>query len=388
MATWNQQNGSGLLREYLDGGPIMIILIRSNDANPDPRLQKYIDYLERIGRNYLVIAWNRNNIDISKERYVYFNKEAKFGAGIKNIPKKISWFAFIIKKLWEYRKDFSIIHACDLDTALPSFFVGNLLGKKIIFDVFDWISSPSSKSILGRLLWVVENYVFNNSNYKIVCESYRLNQINIKSHHNISILPNIPILKFSNDLIVEEVIKKQREKYSKIYSYVGVFDKNRGIEEFLEVISKYGEYCLNIAGFGNLENLINKYSNFENIVFWGKVDYNKGLNIMEKSDLILAFYYLDNPVHHYAAPNKYYEGLFLGKAILTNKGTLLSNKIAQENTGYIIEEGKDGIKEFISNFKKEEEYYIKNKNSSKVWNEKYREYTNKFMEENYYNMIN
>lgn len=49
----------------------MVILIRSNYANPDPRLQKYINFLEKNNIKYLVIAWNRSGTKLIKENYIF-----------------------------------------------------------------------------------------------------------------------------------------------------------------------------------------------------------------------------------------------------------------------------------------------------------------------------
>lgn len=366
----------------------MIILIRSNDANPDPRLQKYINYLNETNEQYTVIAWNRGNGVMEKENYIYFNKPTAFGLGVKNIPNKMSWFVFVVKQLLVLRKKYKVIHACDLDTAIPAFIIKKLLNKKIVFDVFDWVSSTERKSLFGKGLSKVENYIFKNSDYTILCEQYRINQVREDARRESLILPNIPDLQFGPDEAIESLISEQQHQYRIVLSYVGVFDKNRGLEDILDIVSTNKEICLNIAGFGFLEKQVKEVaSEHENINYWGKVDYNTGLNIMKNSDIIMAMYYLTNEVHKYAAPNKYYEGLFLGKAIFTNEGTLLAEKIMSENTGYVIEEGRNGIEEFLSNWSATNELEMKNKNSRTLWENYFKNYTKKFMENSYQEIL-
>lgn len=367
----------------------MVILIRSNDASPDPRLQKYINYLDSVGEKYTVLAWNRAGTFIEKENYIYFNKKAEFGLGIRNIPKKLMWFLFILKQLIKYKNRYKTIHACDLDTAIPSYMVKILLNKKMVFDVFDWMSVNNSNTLLGRLLSKTENYVFKNSDYTIICEKHRLSQVHETARRESYVLPNIPDIEFTVEQNLTDKLCIQHENYKTVLTYVGVFDLNRGLEEILEVVSQNKDICLNIAGFGFLNEKVKTYANkFENIIYWGKVDYNKGLNLLKNADLIVAFYYLTNPVHKYAAPNKYYESLFLGKPLITNDGTLVSKNVLENNTGFVINEGSKALFEFLTKPLNLKEINKKSESCKKIWLEVYSDYTSNFMKESYCKMLN
>ena len=56
----------------------MVFLIRSTDVNPDPRVQKYIDYYTKSFTDYKIIAWNRDGNELSKENTIYFNERRIF----------------------------------------------------------------------------------------------------------------------------------------------------------------------------------------------------------------------------------------------------------------------------------------------------------------------
>lgn len=366
----------------------MIILIRSNDANPDPRLQKYINYLEREGQAYKVIAWNRSKNAMNKANYIYFNLNAEFGLRYKNIPKKAKWFMFVISQLIKHKKKLKVIHACDLDTMIPAYVVKMLVGKKVIFDVFDWVSTYENQSALGKIIGFMENQLFKRSDYAILCEKYRIDQVQEKCRREHLVLPNIPDIAYKEDVEVSEIMDQQHKKYKVVLSYVGVFDPNRGLEDMLAFVSENKNYCINIAGFGNLEKYIDEIARaHSNIIYWGKVDYNKGLNIMKFSNLIVSFYYLSNRAHKFAAPNKYYEGLFLGKAILTNHGTAVAEKTLAGNTGFVINEGKEAIQTFLEEQYNMEALQEKNLNAKVLWESSYEGYTQKFMEECYKGII-
>jgi glycosyltransferase involved in cell wall biosynthesis len=366
----------------------MVIIIRSNEVNPDPRVQKYIDFLKSNNVNYEVIGWNRNGKAINKENFLFFNLNAKYGMGYSNIINKLRWFLFIIKYLIMNRNKYNYVHACDLDTALPVYIASLITRKKLIFDIFDLASTENRKDLLSRLIKFIEMYIAEKSDYLIICEDERREQLHIKSR-DIFVMPNIPNEEIIEDKDVISKMKEQDINYDLVLSYVGVFDVNRGIEDTLKLVANKRNILLNIAGFGSLEEKVVSYARkYPNIVYWGKVNYNTGLNIMKNSDLILAMYYKTNPHHKYAAPNKYYEGLMLGVPIITTRETLVGKKTDKYETGFVIDEGIQYLEELLEKDRLKFIISLKKKNCSSIWNDKYKEYINIFMQESYNTILN
>lgn len=120
-----------------------------------------------------------------------------------------------------------------------------------------------------------------------------------------------------------------------------------------------------------------------NISFYGTVPYEKGIQIMENSDIIMAIYEKVVLNNVYAAPNKYYEGLYLGKPILTTQGTLVGNHTEKYKTGFVIGEsladlesfwGQEHLQQLISEY---------GKNAKNLWEEKFKSYVQQFMIQKY-----
>ncbi len=365
----------------------MIVLVRSNDINPDPRLQKYIDFLEKKGKSFIVLGWNREKNVIEKPNYKYFHLQAKYGAKYLNMFNKLRWFLFIYKYLIIHRKEYNIVHACDFDTAFPVYLAKITTKKKMIFDIFDWMSDVHNKGVIYSIIGFFERRIFLKSEYAIICEEERKKQIPV-AKEEVLVMPNIPTINFIVERKIKEIFEKQKQDYELILSYVGVFDTDRGLESLLEFVSENKYICLNVAGFGRLENKIAIMSDkYSNIRYWGKVNYNKGLNIMKESDIVVAMYYKTNPLHEYAAPNKYYEGLMLGVPIITTKETLVGKKTDKHNTGFVIAEGKSSLENLFLNSDLKQQILVKQKNSTKLWNEKYKYYIPDFLEQEYYPII-
>jgi glycosyltransferase involved in cell wall biosynthesis len=221
----------------------------------------------------------------------------------------------------------------------------------------------------------------------ILCEEERKAQAKGKNE-NVWILPNIPndVNKFDEETLTKT--QEQKLSYKYVVSYVGVFDKDRGLENLLEVISRRPDILLNIAGFGVLGALVQEYaSKFDNICHWGRVDYSVGQSIMKNSDMIAAMYHLTSPLHKYAAPNKYYESLYLGVPMITTENTLVGSKVKKYNTGFVIAEARDSLEAVFDSEALEKELIEKKENCSHTWENVYVSYYEDFMREKYLKVI-
>lgn len=364
----------------------MVIFIRDNECF-EPRVKNYIHYFETNGIAYHVLAWNRNGTATEQPHFTFFQRRAEYGKRIANIPNKLLWMLFVIRMIFKKRKECDVIHACDIDAVLPALLAGKLLRKKVIFDIFDWISSLTGKGIAYRIVERLQNFSYKHSDYVILCEEERKAQAKAENDA-VFVLPNIPNSNIEFDAATVSKIEKQRQSFKTVISYVGVFDRDRGLENLLTCVAALPHVLLNIAGFGVLDDLIQDYAErYENICYWGRVDYSVGQSIMKCSDLISAMYYLSSPLHKFAAPNKYYESLVLGVPIITTENTLVGCKAAKFDTGFVIDETEDALKQLLTDCELKQKIEKKAANCRNAWSKVYSRYYNEFMENNYKKMI-
>lgn len=363
----------------------MVLFIRDNECF-EPRVRNYIRYFQENGIAYQVLAWNRNGDAKPEENILFYERRAEYGKRIANIPNKLLWMWFVVRNIYRYRKKCTAIHACDIDAILPALFMGKLLRKKVIFDIFDWISSLTGKGAVYRIVEGLQNYCYGHSDYVILCEEERKKQAKV-SNDSVFVLPNIPQYG-GYDRKAYELVEKEKQNYRMVISYVGIFDKDRGLEDLLESVSASEDVLLNIAGFGLLDEWIRGYSEKKsNIKYWGRVGYEVGQAIMKNSDIIAAMYYLTSPLHKYAAPNKYYESLLHGIPLITTENTLVGEKTLKYDTGFVLPEGREAIDSLLEKEDLKELIGLKKKNCQETWKNVYKEYVKNFMENKYLKMI-
>lgn len=356
----------------------MVALLRSTDGNPDSRFEKYVDFLAEKGIPHITICWDRRNNKIASENKLYYKRPSVYGARYGNISGLLGFNWFILKSLWQKRKQYKVIHACDFDTVIPAIIARVFLRKKVIYDIFDWY--VDSRSVKGFFKWIIYAQEFFNiklSEAVIICEEERRSQI-IYKPKELWVLPNIPNFKGK--------IEGYKKNDKLTIGYVGILAGSRGLENLIKYAKENDRINLKIGGFGDLEKLL-QGELFPNIEYFGSVPYVKALQILNSVDVIYAMYQKTNRNHILAAPNKYYEGLYLGKPIITTAGTIVGEKTKKYKTGFVIEESYQDLVNLIDSISDTtiEEYGI---NAEELWNSKYSTYVTDFLNNTYFPLIN
>ena len=330
-----------------------IILLRSQDIFSDSRVLRWEQWFQKNSISYLIVGWDRERKALHRENTIFYTKKVGFQQKIKGIIGRAFWNTFLLRYLVKHRNEYEYIHACDFDTVLPALCM-KIFDKKVIFDIFDWFSDEvrTGRWIIDRTINFLEKYAVKKSDLVIICEKERLKQMGVIPSRYI-VIPNMPELSApSLDLKNDE--ENSRKDEIKI-AYVGGLVKDRGLLELLDVVQSMPRIKLEIAGFGE-ESIVRKLKkvakSHANIKYDGKVSYKKAIEIMINADLIYAMYYKTNPNHIYAAPNKFYESIFLRKPIITTKGTLVGNKVEFYHTGITIEEGKFVLEKLLQDLSK------------------------------------
>lgn len=356
---------------------------------------KYVKYLRDAGIEHKLIGWDRDGVVEDSEETVYFRQKAGYNVGgMKAALNRVKWMRFVVKTLLEFHmiEPFTI-HACDLDAAFPAAVYNKLVSKAcrapIIFDVFDWFSATlykQNKLILTAFKFM-ERVSVRNADHIIICEPERVEQIPFEfDKSKLSILPNIPFFKDDSFLKDNDDFKFKNDKLT--FSYVGGFSKDRCLFEILNIAEK-GLINLSIAGFGlaELEERLKCASaKYDNIRYYGKVDYQTGLNISYNSDIMFAMYSPVNPNNVYAAPNKYYEAMFLGKPIFSSKGTIVEKKVNDRQMGYLAHDNEGDIQKEIEQIAVKD-LIVKGVNSKACWQNTYKDYTANFLCSVYHSFI-
>lgn len=325
-----------------------IILFRSNNIF-DSRVNKYHNFYERNGLDYTIVGWDRKGEKLQKDHYDFFRYRAGEGVGGMNaLRNHFKWMRFVYQYL-KHHKDVTTIHACDLNSAFPAALFKAFHNRKVvlIFDACDWFSAEFvKKKWLNFIFDRMERFTCKWANELIICEPERIEQIQFTLKKEPLVMRNIPEIDTNTITPIQD--KYRFDNNYPTLAYMGGFDEGRFLMELL-TLAETEPFNLLIAGSGNkaIMEKCEKLNGRGNVKYFGRVKMVDGLNMENAADVVYAMYCKIKSNHIYAAPNKYYEAMLLGKPLITTKGTIVGDKVLRHNTGWAVEEDIEEMREVI-----------------------------------------
>lgn len=355
-----------------------IVMLRSNPVDPDSRVEKEANSLIKAGFNVEILAWDRSAAYKVKESFltlshgalkIYrFGIPAEFGAGKKTLKAFLLFQITIFFWLIKNRKKYNIIHACDFDTAFTAFQIARVFRKKMVFDIFDYLytGAEQSNNLFKKSIVYFQHKIINQADGTIICTEKRMEQINGSKPKKLAVIHNSPPT-------IQGNLKAYRISENKLkIVYVGILQEGRFLIELGETIQRSPDCELHIGGFGKYERHFADLSeNYSNIFYYGKLSYEKTLELENSCDIMTAIYEPSND-HYFAAPNKFYESLMLGKPVIMVKNTGMSEIVSQYDIGELMDFDKESLKKAIENLiNRKEEWETISSRMKKLYNKSY-----------------
>ncbi|WP_164985280.1 glycosyltransferase [Ammoniphilus sp. CFH 90114] len=346
-----------------------VCITRNAEARTNAGISRIVSALECNVDNIILLTRNRfaeGNGKVEVLRYNTTNTEivnyeinlkSNPGRGIVNIVQLVIFQFILFKWLLKNRNKYDIIHAFDLDSGLPTLLISVLLGKKYVYHIADFYidSRGGVPKFLKNVIRRIEYSVINGAETTIICTEDRARQIEGSKPKELVVVHNTPIVPESLLKSIQQNNEIRNPNNRKIkLTYVGALAEKRFIRYLIDVIKRYPNVTLNIAGMGKLEQYVKEASiEYENINYFGMIDYTDALKLYSDTDYMFAIYDPRVPNHRYSAPNKVYEAMILGKPIIVAKGTGIDQIVSTNKIGitidYSIEAFEKVLTDIISN---------------------------------------
>lgn len=361
----------------------MILLLRSADIEFDSRINKYIRLLQEEGIEHHVLYWPRNREPKINENTTIYTRKASYGGKLKSLVAYLGWFKFLFLFLGKNRKKITKVHSIDLDTSLIALLTKALFGLEYIYEVYDHFADSRNLKGFPRLLACKLDYIVAKYAKDIILvDKKRIQQHGFEEKNNLHIIENVPSFQFSRE-------KNQKLNEPLKICYVGVLESQcRGLENILSAV-KERNVELHVAGFGSCEDTF-KDNAQKNVFFYGSLSHEKAIKLMKRMDILLGLYYLSNPNHIFASPNKYYEHLFLSKPLITSKNTPPGEKVTENNSGWVIGDSFNDLNELINWLElvaTKEDILELGKNAGDCWEKMYSRYHEDYLKPIYLRLI-
>lgn len=332
-----------------------VCIVKNAEAENISDVYRIVSSLTEDGHECIVLSRSRkNNTNRIQEKIIYFdNKPIKFyefniksdiGGGLKNIFNLNKYISTIRRWLEKNCDLYDVVHAFDLDCGLASFIARRKTYKPYVYHISDfYVDSRSGiPKFLVNPIKNLEFKIINNSETTIICTEQRKEQIRNSNPKKLVVVHNTPAID-TKAIIIENGNKPLK------LTYVGGLTDNRFIEEMVDIVKRDDNLHLTLAGTGPIKDYVQKASvKYKNIDYLGQVTYEDAIDIYKDCDIIFAIY---NPViknHRYSAPNKFYEAMMLGKALLVAKDTGVDKLVESEGMGLVVDYNKKSVEENLN----------------------------------------
>lgn len=325
---------------------IKVLMLLSNAFDPDPRVYQEAKALIKHGYEITIIAWDRDYKHPVFEKIEGINVERIYvssthGRGTTQI---FFLFVFWLKAFFKIlRKNFAVVHCHDFDTLPLGFLAGKIKRKKIIYDAHESYVDMLNSNVnnyLKKIILSIENFLIKRIDSLITVGDMLKKAYEMRGARNICIVGNwkslehfkIPKEKIQN-------IKKQLKIPDNrlIISFITWLSAERQLAQLLESVINNKNVFLILGGDGPMRNQVEHISSgADNIIFLGFVNPKYIALYTCMADVIFYGFDKDNPNSKYSAPNKLFEALAAGKAIVCGNFGEIGKIVKKERCGIIL----------------------------------------------------
>lgn len=352
----------------------MIFFARSYLIRTDSRLHRYFRALEQEGIAWHALAWDRTGVEPDAPHCTFYRRASPIGGGMRNLLRILAWNLACFRMLFARRREVTWVHAVDLDSALGAFVFARLFGKRFIFDAFDKYSDTRNMPrFLTRVSDALETGIMRRAERTILPDPCRVEQHGVAGFPNLLMVENVP----GDTAETRRARAREDDGQGPLtLAYVGTLEPvHRGLEDLMAVVVALGGTVrLIIAGTGPLDALCREMAERHPfIVFHGQVVPDEGLRLMAAADVVVGMYYRSSRNHLFAAPNKYFEHLMLGRPLITTTGTPPGIKVEAHDTGWALTEGADALRALLGSLTRAQAHAV-GVRAAALWQSRYETY--------------
>ena len=325
-----------------------VMFIRSMPFEKDPRSERMANEYGRHGFHVTKLAWTRGYPVPANDDLVAFRRAGRYGAKFGSLLNYVLWHFFIAWTMVRRRRSTDLVHVVDFNTAIIAIPLGRLLGKRLVYDACDHFAQVfPEKSWRWKLAAGWERWLIRRADVAIFPDPIRLEQYGLEGLGHACTIGNVPE---DDSLCVPEVGQAPARADPLLFVYLGTLEAmHRGLEYIPYLCADYPDrVSFIVGGLGALDDFFTaQAARLDNLNYVGGQPYASALKFMSRADCLYGPYLLSAPAHIYAAPNKMYEHLLLGKPLITSQGTPVADFVEANGTGFIFDGDYETLRELV-----------------------------------------
>lgn len=350
-----------------------IAYVHNIELELDSRTQREINSLLKDGNEVLFCGWNKELSKKNERKNILLRNK---NIDIENICVKVhkgkgisrNWYSLVLYEIklcsWfiKNRKKYDAIHGCSFDVVLFALPIAKILKKIIVYDIYDdYADSHVVGKIVYKILKKIDGFLIEHVDTVIICSEKRKDQLASKEAKQLVIVHNTPDIE---DVQID-YFKINRSNRMKIV-YVGNLYEGRYTYEMAQIITKHPKWELHCGGSGDLAREIHDLADkYDNIFFYGRMNYEETLALEKQCDIVTALYDPRFPNHKFAAPNKFYEAIYLGKPTIMAHDTGMDSYVDKYLLGVTVDFEEKDIEKALEEIERNLRYWKEREESIK-----------------------
>ncbi len=320
-------------------------MLLTNAFDPDPRVHQEAVALVQNGYTVNLICWDREEIakpleiidGIKVER---ISVRSTHGRGISQILFLIAfWFKAFMRM---GSKTFDIIHCHDFDTLPLGYALSRLKRKKLVYDAHEsYVDMLASiPSWLKTMIFRSENFILKRTDLLITVGEILRETLAARGAVNTCVVGNWKDpaqFQFTPESLQEEKSRLNISDNRLVVSFIANLGAERQLPQLLEAAAGTPDCELIIGGAGPCSDIVEDAAKRSpNIHYLGRIPPAKVPLYTALSDVIFYGFDPNNSNAKYSAPNKLFEALASGKAVVTGDFGEIGRIVREEQCGVVL----------------------------------------------------
>lgn len=323
-----------------------VLMLLTNAFDPDPRVHQEATALVEEGYEVTILCWDRDRKSPAKEvidgisiERIYVRSTHGRGTG-QILFLLVFWIRAFLRCVG---KRFNTVHCHDFDTLPVGYVLARMRGKKVVYDAHEsyvdmLINVPTH---LKKLIYFLENYFLKRVDLVITVGEILKNSLESRGAKKACVVGNWKKRAAFNfhreDLEGERTILGVKNGQL-VISFIANLGEERKLQALIDAVKDTASVFLLTGGNGPLRPMVEEAaSRYSNVKYLGYVDPFRIPYYTALSDVVFYGFDPKNPNAKYSAPNKLFEALAAGKAVITGDFGEIGKIVKEYGCGIVLE---------------------------------------------------
>ena len=320
-------------------------MLLTNAFDPDPRVHQEAKTLVENGYDVAIVCWDRDRKLPPQEvadgiRIERIYVRSTHGRGATQAPfLLLFWWSAYIRSL---SKGFDIVHCHDFDTLPLGYLLARQKKAKLIYDAHESYVDmlQNLPGFFKKIIYATENFFLKRVDLLVTVGETLKKALEGRGAKHACVVGNWKDpqrFMFRKEILEAERRNLRISSGQLVISFISNLGRERQLPPLINAVADNPQLFLILGGDGPCkETAAEAARSHQNIVYLGRVPPSRVPLYTAISDIVFYGFDPENPNSKYSAPNKLFEALAAGKAVLTGDFGEVGAIVRERKCGLIL----------------------------------------------------